>query len=202
MFRTYLITEICKAAETIPTWLGWTIVGVLAVATIAMIGAIAYVISIGTMKSIKLRRFFMGMPTVIIEDGVLLEEGLKKVKYDINDFLEQCREMGYFDISQISYAVMETSGNLSILPKFSYKTVTCSDIGIKVKQEELLANVIIDGKIMEANLRFLGKDRKWLLKKIDKLNKKLENILLCTLNSSGELVIYEKSVKKPIDILE
>ena len=80
--------------------------------TIAVIifGLIAYIISIGTMKSIILRRFFSGMPTLIIEDGKFLKEGLKKVKYDINDFLEQAREQGYFDISEIAYAVMESSG--------------------------------------------------------------------------------------------
>lgn len=172
--------------------------GVLAV---VLFGIIAYVISIGTMKSIKLRRFFMGVPTVIIEDGILLEDGLKKVKYDINDFLEQCREMGYFDISQILYAVMETSGNISIIPKSSHKPVTCGDIGVKVKQDKLLSNVIIDGNIMEENLNVFDKDIKWLLKRLEKQDKKLNDILLATLDKSGKLIIYEKSVKKSIDIL-
>ena len=76
--------------------------------TIAVLvfGLLAYFISIATMKSIKLRRFFAGVPTIIIKDGLLIEKGLKKVKFDVNDFLEQCREQGYFDISEIAYAIM------------------------------------------------------------------------------------------------
>ena len=63
-----------------------------------MFGIVAYFISILTMKSIVLRRYFMGVPTVLIENGIILDIGLKKVKFDINDLLEQCREQGYFDI--------------------------------------------------------------------------------------------------------
>ena len=164
-------------------------------------GFIAYVISIATMKSIFLRRFFMGVPTIIIEDGVLLYESLKKVKYDINDFLEQCREMGYFDISEIAYAIMETSGKLSILPKATYQTVINKDMNIKRNKACLVSNVIIDGNIMKDNLRISGKDEDWLLKQIKKRGKSINNILLATLEDE-RLLIYEKCVKNTKDVLE
>lgn len=164
-------------------------------------GFIAYVISIATMKSIFLRRFFMGVPTIIIEDGVLLYESLKKVKYDINDFLEQCREMGYFDISEIAYAIMETSGKLSILPKATYQTVINKDMNIKRNKACLVSNVIIDGNIMKDNLRISGKDEDWLLKQIKQRGKSINNILLATLEDE-RLLIYEKCVKNTKDVLE
>ena len=154
--------------------------------TLAVIifGVVAYLISILTMKSIVLRRFFMGIPTVIIHDGILLEEGLKKVKYDINDLLEQCRAQGYFDISEISYALMEADGKLSILPKSENKPVTLKDMKLKGKKESLCANVIIDGNIMNKNLENMGKDTKWLEKELNIKGKKVEDILLGTLDNN------------------
>ncbi len=169
---------------------------------VVIFGVIAYAISIATMKSIKLRRFFMGVPTVIIENGILLEEGLKKVKYDVNDFLEQCREMGYFDISQIAYAIVECSGELSILPKGLYKNVNIKDLDLKPEEASLLANVIIDGKIMENNLKIMKKDEKWLLKQLKNLGKNKENILLATLDNNEKLLVYDKNMKKSADVLE
>ena len=72
--------------------------GILAV---IIFGLIAYLVSILTMKSIKLRRFFMGTPTILIQNGKILDNNFHKVKYDINDMLEQCRIKGYYDISDI-----------------------------------------------------------------------------------------------------
>ncbi len=172
--------------------------------TLAVIifGVVAYLISILTMKSIVLRRFFMGIPTVIIHDGILLEEGLKKVKYDINDLLEQCRAQGYFDISEISYALMEADGKLSILPKSENKPVTLKDMKLKGKKESLCANVIIDGNIMNKNLENMGKDTKWLEKELNIKGKKVEDILLGTLDNNEKLNLYEKNNIKIGDVLE
>ena len=86
---------------------------------VAMIvfGLIAFSVSIITMKSITLRRFFMGTPTILIQKGKILEKNLKKVKFDVNDLLEECRSNNYFDLKEIEYALMESKGTVSILPK-------------------------------------------------------------------------------------
>lgn len=172
--------------------------------TIAVIifGIIAYGISILTMKSIKARRFFMSTPTVLIEDGILLEKGLKKVKFDINDLLEECREQGYFDLSQISYAIMEANGELSILPKEEYRPVTMKDLNLKIKKVGLCANVIIDGKIMKENLKNCHKTEEWLYKQLKIQNYNIKNILLATLDIDENLKIYLKNNKTMKDILE
>lgn len=172
--------------------------------TLAVIifGLVAYLISILTMKSIALRRFFMGIPTVIIHDGNLILDGLKKVKYDINDLLEQCRSQGFFDISEIAYAIMEADGKLSILPKAEYKAVTIKDMNLKTKKSSLCANVIIDGNIMKKNLENMGKTYEWLEKELKNKGKKLNNILLGTLDNYEKLNLYEKNNIKIKDILE
>lgn len=175
------------------------IYGMLAV---IVFGLLAYTISIATMKSISLRRFFMGIPTVIIDDGKLLESALRKVKYDVNDFLEQCREQGYFDISQIAYAVMESSGKISILPKSDYNLVTTKDMNIKKEKASLSANVIIDGNIMTKNLEAIGKNKKWLLKELKVKGKEPNDILLAVLDKNDKLTIYERINDTSKDVLE
>lgn len=172
--------------------------------TIAVIifGLIACIISIGTMKSIFLRRFFSGIPTVIIEDGKFLKEGLKKVKFDINDFLEQAREQGYFDISEIAYAVMESSGKISIMPKSEYSTVINKDMKIKKEKASMPANIIIDGNLMEDNLKKYGKTRKWLEQQLKNRHKTVEDIFLATLDKNDNLVLFDQTNHKATDVLE
>ena len=172
--------------------------------TVAVIvfGLVAYLISILTMKSIVLRRYFMGIPTVIIDKGILLEDSLKKIKYDINDLLEQCREQGYFDISKIEYAIMEADGKVSILPKSEHAPVTLKDLNIKKHDAVICANIVIDGKIMHKNLKNMNKDEKWLIKQLKDKNKKVEELLLVTLDENGKLNLYEKNDIKFKDVLE
>lgn len=172
--------------------------------TIAVIifGLIAYIISIGTMKSILLRRFFSGVPTLIIEDGKFLKEGLKKVKFDINDFLEQAREQGYFDISEIAYALMESSGKISIMPKSEYSAVINKDMKIKKEKASIPASIIIDGNIMEENLKKYGKTRKWLEQQLKNKHKTVDSIFLATIDKNDNLVLFDQTNHKATDVLE
>jgi len=174
--------------------------------TIAVVifGIVAYLVSILTMKSIHLRRFFMGVPTVLIEHGKLLIEGMKKVKFDVNDLLEECRINGYFDLNEIEYAIMETNGTVSILPKGEYKPLVVKDMGIKPKKQGLCSNVIIDGKIMKNNLDNINRDAKWLKKELKAQGyKEIGKILLATVDINDKLVIYEKNNGiNPTDVLE
>ncbi len=172
--------------------------------TLAVIifGVVAYLISILTMKSIVLRRYFMGVPTIVIEDGKIILSGLKKVHYEINDLLEECRIAGYFDISEIAYAIVEASGDVSILPKSEYKAVTLKDMKIKGSKANILANIIIDGKIMVNNLKSMKKDEKWLLNYLDKKNIDLDSIILATLDNGGKVNIFKKEKIKNGGILE
>lgn len=167
-------------------------------------GLIAYAISILTMKSIKLRRFFMGVPTVLIDKGQLVEKALKKVHFDVNDLLEECRSNGYFDLNEIDYAIMECNGKLSIMPKSTYKPVTIKDLKLKKEIQGLCANVIIDGKIMDNNLENMGKEVSWLTQQLNiKGYNKLDNILLATLDCNEKLTIYDKNEDKTIkNVLE
>lgn len=164
--------------------------------------AISLLVSFVTNKSILLRRCLTGIPIALMENGKLLESGLRKAKYDVNDFLEEARSNGYFDISQIEYALMESNGKISFLPKSKYAPLTPSDMKIKVDYKGLTANLVIDGNIMEDNLKRINKDKKWLLTRIKNNKEKLEDILLLTCDSKEKITIYKKDLNKTTTVLE
>lgn len=167
-------------------------------------GLMAFSVSILTMKSIILRRFFMGTPTILIQKGKILEKNLKKVKFDVNDLLEECRSKNYFDINDIEYALLESKGTVSILPKDENKIITKKDMNIKPIKKSLVANIIIDTKIMKQNLENMNKDEEWLKQQLkEKGYKETDNILLATLDIDEKLIIYEKNNKeKVVNVLE
>ena len=171
---------------------------------VILFGLVAYIIGILTMKSMRIRRFFMGKPTLLIDKGKIIYNNLKQLNMDINDMLEQVRSAGYFDLYEVESAVMEANGNLSILPKSDYKPVTLQDINIKKVNSGLCANVLIDGKIMKRNLDNMNKNENWLkhelkIKGYDDLSK----ILLVTLDNNNQIRIYKKEKEINLgDILE
>lgn len=167
------------------------------VITMAVYALVAIIINYLTTKSIIIRRLTSGTPIVIIEEGKLIEKGLKKSKLDINDFLEEARINGYFDISEIEYAIMEANGIVSFLPKGKYSPLTPSDSKIKVNDKSLNANVVIDGNIMEKNLKYINKDKKWLKSRLKNLGyDDIEKLLLVTCDKKEKIEVYEKNIEQ------
>lgn len=173
------------------------------IVAVMIFGLIAYLVSILCMKSMKMRRFFMGTPTIIIEHGKFLYNSFYKVRYDINDVLEQCRIKGYYDVSNIEYAIVEANGELSILPKDEALPITKKDMKLKTNKSGLCANIIIDGKIMYKNLEEVNKNEEWIKNELKIRGKELKNILLATVDINNKLVLFEKNkVSKVLDVLE
>ena len=168
-----------------------------ALLAIVVFGLLAYIISILTLKSLKLRKFFVGAPTILIENGKLIYKNMKKSMIDVNDLLSQAREMGYFDISEVEFAILEANGKISFLPKGEYKNVNIKDMNLKIEKQGLCANVIIDGNIMNDNLINIGKDEKWLLHELDVKGKNVSDILLATVDINDKIVIFDR--RKDID---
>ena len=156
---------------------------------------ISIIISYLTTKSIILRRSIGGTPTVLIENGKIIEKGLLKVKFDVNDLLEESRLNGYFDISEIEYAIMEANGKVSFLPKSKYSPVTCNDIKLNVPYKGISTNVVIDGKIMKNNLKSINKKEDWLIKRLHSMNyNDIKKLLLVTCDTDEKICVYEKNV--------
>lgn len=166
------------------------------IAALFIYGFISYIISFVSMKSILARRFFIGVPTVLVEKGKIIESGLRKAKIDVNDLLMEARENGYFNLDEIDYALMEVNGNISFLPKEKEKPVTKKDMKIKCSNEGLTVNGIIDGMYMVNNMKAINKDKEWLDHEL-KVNgyDNYDNILLATIDNNYKVTIYEKNVK-------
>ena len=177
------------SAEMILVLDGQIINGVVAILTFGIVG---FLISYLSTKSITIRRLFFQTPTVIMQEGKINYHALKKLNIDINDFLEQTRSLGYFDLNEISYAIMEANGKLSVLVKDEYKIPTKKDLDLKIEKESYPANIIIDGNMMYENINETDKPTSYFIKELKKQGyKTYENILLA-LYINNSLTIYRK----------
>lgn len=155
-------------------------------------------------KSIRLRRIFTGKVSILFNNGELYSKNLKKAKIDINEFLSQCRINGYFDLSKVQTILLESNGKISILPLSDERPISGKDLGISPPQDYLVANVIIDGKIMGQNLRHTGKNEKWLMDQL-KVNqvKDISEVFLATCDTNNKLQVYKKHPQQlKLDIVD
>lgn len=153
---------------------------------------IVTLISVLVNKSIKMRRLFSGKSVIIFDKGKLYKKNLSKVKIDINELLCQCRVNGFFNLDDIQTIVFESNGRLSILPKGKSRPLTPDDMGMVVNESSILASVIIDGKIMEENLKQVGKDKIWLDKELSKLGySSAKKVFLGLVDDSNKLYTYD-----------
>lgn len=158
------------------------------------------IISYVTSHSLKIRRIVAGKTLILLDNGKLYKNNFKKGKLDLNEFLMQCRTNGYFNISEIQTAVLEPNGKISFLPKSEKRPATPEDLNLTPKQEKLVLNVVLDGIILEENLKILNKDKDWLEKQANKQGvKNLNKIFLATCDQEDNLSIYMKVNNDNVD---
>lgn len=155
--------------------------------------AVALLVAIVSMKSLKARHLFDSKPAIFIENGRIITENLKKEKININDLLEELRVKGVFNPADVEFAVMETGGNVSILLKSQKRPVTPSDLKVPTHYQGLSTNLVIDGELIKENLEYVGLDEKWLNNELAKSNiASYKDILLASLDTEGGLYISIK----------
>ena len=157
-----------------------------------LIAVSCYLSAYLTEKSIRMRRVLTGTPIVLIDNGNLVQKNLSKSRYDVNDVLRECRCAGYFDIQQISCAMLEANGKISILPKGEHASPTNGDLSLNVPDEPLPANVIIDGRVMRENLAMMRRPEAYLREKLAEQQLEISDILLGTLDHTGMFKWYVK----------
>lgn len=142
-------------------------------------------------KSKRIRKIVTGEPSIVIYDGHVNEQELKKLRFNINDLLEELRLNNYHDISDINVAIIETSGKLSVIPKTSARAVTVEDMKLKNPPKDGLNRVLIsNGRIDKSELKACGKTEKWLTEQLMKNGVSgAEEVFLATVNAENELFL-------------
>lgn len=139
--------------------------GIIPVLTLFIIGEFFSFIAL---KSDKARGIIYGKPSILVEHGKILEAEMRKQRFNINDLLEQLRIGGYPSVEDVEYAILETTGVLSIIPNSSKRQVSTEDLNLKVEQAGLPVTAIIDGRIHTYNLHLKNLDEKWLQEQLSK----------------------------------
>ncbi len=137
------------------------------------------VISMLNMKSIKAREIICGKPTILIYRGKLREKELRKERFTINELQERLRGQNISSLGDVEYAILETSGELTVIPKPSKRGTIPEDFGIEPEYEGIPYDLVIDGVIMEKNLKEIGKDYNWLKKEVRKIWNKAKRSIGC-----------------------
>ena len=129
-------------------------------------GTISVLLSIITNKFQKTRKYINGTPTIIMNNGKLYRQNMKKAKLDLSEFMVMCRQLGYFNLNDIKTAVFEYNGRLSILPVSNKRPANPYDMNITPDEETIFTEVIMDGRILDENLKRMGLDIIWLEKQL------------------------------------
>lgn len=140
-----------------------------------------------------LKRILKGKPLVVIYEGKLDYENLKKSKLDVNDLLALCREKGYFDLKQVAYALFETSGQLSIMPIGEERPAVTKDLPIEIERAELPNYLVIDGRVSDSGLSEINKDREWLYSQLAvNSESELKSVLLASYDENSQKVDVQR----------
>lgn len=152
-----------------------------------------YIISLVSLKNRKVSLFFNGKPIILIDNGKIIKENLKKHFINIDLLLSELRIKNIFDISEVKYAVLETNGHLSIIKKENLRPVTPTDLKLTAKPSDLPLVIINDGKLFEDNLTKSGVDKNWLMNNLSMYNvSDISSIYLATIDKSKGLYVSKK----------
>ena len=164
---------------------------------LVMLLTISYI----NLKSVKLRGLICGKPSILIYRGKINEDIMIKERFTINELQERLRTNNISSISDVEYAILETSGQISVIEKPNKRNTKPEDFNIMPEYEGMSYDLVIDGVIMYENLKILNKDYKWLKNQVNKFKIEPEDALLVTINGNNDIFCQEKKNKKGKGIL-
>jgi uncharacterized membrane protein YcaP (DUF421 family) len=150
-------------------------------------------LSLISIKSIRARGIICGKPKILIESGIIKQENLAREMYTINDLLEQLRIKNIPNISDVEYAILETNGQLSVIPKSQKRQVTPEDLKINTEYEGLSYDLIIDGRLYLENLKKINLDTKWLNEQLANFGiSDYKSVFFASIDTKGNLFVQKK----------
>lgn len=152
-------------------------------------------ISLGNLKSINFRKVICGKPSILIYRGKIDEQKLKKERYTINELQERLRGKDVFNIGDVEYAILETSGEINVILKPEKRNPTLEDMNIEPGYDGIAYDLVVDGVIQRENLSKINKDYKWLETQVSKFGFEPEQALVVTIDASGKIFCQKKEGK-------
>ncbi len=150
------------------------------------------IVSMISLRSKKFRTLISGKPIVIIKDGKIDQKALKTLRYSIDDLTESLRGSGIFDIDEVAFAVIETTGTISFLQKFNYQTATAEMLDLKGRQPNPPVVIISDGELLKEALPLYNLTEKWVLSVLKSKNLRIDEIFIMTADSDKKVNIIKK----------
>ncbi len=155
-------------------------------------GVITVILTAITSKLPKMRKFINGTPTIIMNNGKIYRKNMKKAKLDLSEFMVMCRQEGYFNLADIQTAIFEYNGRLTVLPVSTKRPLNPEDMNLTPQPEYISTEVIMDGRILDDNLKRMGLDAKWLHKQIKAQGLKSEKeVFLGICDQNKQLSLYK-----------
>ena len=151
-------------------------------------------ISVINLKSTKIRKLICGKPSLLIYRGKINEEMLRKERFTINELQERLRDKDIMNFGDVEYAILETSGQINVIQKPNKRNSIPEDFGIEPEYEGISYDLVIDGVIMEDNLKILGKNYQWLKKQVEKFGFKPKEALIVTIDGKGQFFCQKKEL--------
>lgn len=172
------------------------------IASFLIFSGIAYLISVISLKSRKIRKWFAGKPTVVIEDGKIMEQNLRKIQFTLDTLNQELREKDIFDLEEVQYAILELNGKLSVLKKPEYRPLIQKDLHLTNNTKiQFPVELIMDGEIMSDNLQQIGLSNEWLSKQLKQRGVTAEEVCYAIKGTHGKLFfdLYQDQIQHPID---
>ncbi len=149
-----------------------------------------------SLMSVKFRRVLCGKPAILIENGKVLQENLRKTRVTMDELTGQLREKDVLEIRTVQYAILETNGNLSVFPYPKYKPAAAMDAGVQASKQYLPVTIVEDGYLFRENLAVAGKTEKWLQKVLQDQGAELKDTWLLTVDAGDKIVFLRKDGSK------
>ena len=153
------------------------------------------IISLLNLKSLKAREIICGKPSILIYRGKINEKALRKERFTINELEERLRGNNVINLGDVEYAILETSGQVTLIQKPEKRNTIPQDFNIVPEYEGIPYDLVVDGKIMDKNLQAIGKNYNWLKKQVEKFNMKPEEALIVTIDGKGQFFCQKKENK-------
>ena len=152
------------------------------------------ILSYLNLKNSKIRKLLCGKPVILIENGNILQQNLRKTRISLDELTGHLREKDVLDIQAVQYAILETNGNLSVFPYPKEKPASARDAGIKARQQFLPITIVSDGELMEKNLTIAKKDKNWLHKILEEHHAQLQDTWLLTVDGGNHVTFFRKEI--------